>query len=114
MNLALPQARTPAARNVIRKNVGFGQAGECGSGVQVIRDNVFVSGNVTILDCGSATKISATYNLNCRRCSGAGNVTGTPIFVGGANPTTYAGWRLAPGSPGKGAASDGTDIGIRG
>jgi hypothetical protein len=103
--------------NVIRKNVGFGQAGECGSGVQVIRDNVFVSGNVTILDCGSATKISATYNLNCAFCTasgGTGNISGTPIFVGGANPTTYAGWRLAPGSPGKGAASDGTDIGIGG
>jgi hypothetical protein len=41
------------------------------------------------------------------------NFLGTPQFVGGANPTTYAGFKLAPGSPGKGAASDGLDVGIR-
>src|SRR5262249_7651945 len=34
----------------------------------------------------------------------------TPIYVG--LPTTYAGYRLAPGSPGVGAASDGTNVGI--
>ena len=35
----------------------------------------------------------------------------TPVYVGPA--TTYAGYRLAAGSPGKGAASDGKDLGIR-
>jgi hypothetical protein len=40
------------------------------------------------------------------------NINGTPIFVGGSSPTTWAGFKLAPGSPGIGAASDGTDVGI--
>jgi hypothetical protein len=44
--------------------------------------------------------------------SGSSNVTGRPAFVGGAAPSTYAGWALAVGSPGKGAATDGTDMGI--
>jgi parallel beta helix pectate lyase-like protein len=41
------------------------------------------------------------------------NFSGTPTFVGGANPTTYAGYQLAPGSRGKGAATDGLDVGAR-
>jgi hypothetical protein len=41
-----------------------------------------------------------------------GDFLGTPTFVGGAHPTTWAGYKLAAGSPGKGAASDGTDVGI--
>ena len=41
------------------------------------------------------------------------NFGGTPQFVGGAHPTSYAGFKLAPGSPGKGRASDGLDLGIR-
>ena len=46
-SLSMRNPRSHYVHNVIRKNVGFGQAGECGSGVQVIRDNVFVSGKVT-------------------------------------------------------------------
>lgn len=43
----------------------------------------------------------------------SGDFVGTPVFVGGTSPTTYAGYALAAGSPGKGAASDGLDVGIR-
>jgi hypothetical protein len=39
------------------------------------------------------------------------SVTGAPIFVGGASPTTLAGFALAANSPGKNAASDGKDMG---
>jgi hypothetical protein len=42
-----------------------------------------------------------------------GDFIGIPQYVGGADPTTYDGYCLAPGSPGKGAASDGLDVGIR-
>jgi hypothetical protein len=35
----------------------------------------------------------------------------SPTFVGGANPSTITGFALAAGSRGKGAASDGTDMG---
>jgi Right handed beta helix region/Bacterial TSP3 repeat len=48
-----------------------------------------------------------------RQSGGAGNFLGNPQFAGGPNPTTYAGFRLAPGSPGSNAASDGQDVGIR-
>jgi hypothetical protein len=46
--------------------------------------------------------------------TGAHDLTGTPGFAGGATPTTWAGFRLAPGSAGTLAASDGTDMGISG
>ncbi len=35
------------------------------------------------------------------------------VFVGGDDPADGAGWMLAPGSPGAGAASDGANRGIR-
>jgi Right handed beta helix region len=41
-----------------------------------------------------------------------GDLRGSPRFAEGADPTTYDGFRLATGSPGKDAASDGGDIGI--
>jgi hypothetical protein len=91
--------------------VSFANAnsGETASGNHV-RDNVFTSGGGI-----SATGSYGTndHNLNAGK-PGTGDITGTPIFVGGANPTTYAGYRLAAGSPGKGAASDGSDMGVRG
>jgi hypothetical protein len=70
-----------------------------------------------------ATSVLLSGGVNCtpsrndhnmlRSGSGSANFTGNPIFVGGANPTSYAGFRLAPGSPGRGAASDGANVGIR-
>ncbi len=51
-----------------------------------------------------------------RGCSGCswliGNVIGTPSYVGGASPTTYAGFALNAGSPGKNAGNNGRDMGI--
>lgn len=42
------------------------------------------------------------------------NVSGVDVpYVGGATPNTYSGFHLAPGSVGVGAASDGTNVGIR-
>jgi hypothetical protein len=63
----------------------------------VIRDNVIAG-----MGGGNGT-YTADHNL----------MTGSsrPSFVGPL--TTYAGFRLAGGSPGKGAASDGLDVGIR-
>jgi hypothetical protein len=84
---------------------------KCGGG-EVVRDNVFTVRAIYLGVC-TATTYTASNNLNCL-CSGSNNITGTPVFVGGSKPTTYAGYRLATGSPGKGAASDGTDIGIGG
>jgi hypothetical protein len=38
-------------------------------------------------------------------------MNGTPVFSGGSNPGSYAGYALATSSPGKSAATDSKDIG---
>jgi hypothetical protein len=42
-----------------------------------------------------------------------GDEAGTPVFVGGASPDRWGGFRLAGSSPGAGTASGGADVGIR-
>ncbi len=81
------------------------------------RNNIFTAG--ARMEGGDFTNVSEDYNL-CPRasttCDGPHDVYGTPVFVGGTNPTTFtsrADYRLAPGSPGRNAASDGSDLGIR-
>jgi hypothetical protein len=76
-----------------------------------IRDNVLKA--IALLD--SDSNATPKVNANNMLLSGASgqNFNGTPSFQGGANPTTYAGFALAAGSPGKGRASDGLDVGIR-
>ena len=56
---------------------------------------------------------SASYNLGgtTGQAIGTNAIVGTPTFVGGSVPTTWAGWQLAVGSLGKGNASDGLDRG---
>jgi hypothetical protein len=87
-----------------------------GSGT-VIRDNILTG--ISNGDGGLNSTFSEDHNLCRQSCSatgdqgpGTGDIKGTPTFVGGTNPTTYAGYALAPGSTGIGAASDGTNIGI--
>jgi hypothetical protein len=75
----------------------------------VLRDNAMVNAAFVASGCSGCTN---AYNLYTRNASGTSALTGTPRFAGGASPTTYAGWALASGSPGKGNASDGTDRGI--
>ena len=81
----------------------------------VVRDNIFIGGTTNALDAGNCSGCTVTSNLfaSPRDASGVAALVAMPVFVGGANPTTYAGYQLAPGSPGKGAASDGADRGIR-
>jgi hypothetical protein len=81
----------------------------------VVRDNVFVDANTNASDPGNCSGCTVSSNLFAasKDSSGTGLLVGMPSFIGGASPTTYAGYQLAPGSPGKGTASDGTDRGIR-
>ena len=76
----------------------------------IVRDNVFAAGGG--IDSGVRTYGVGDHNLNSGD-PGVGNVKGSPVFVGGKKPTSYAGFRLAADSPGKRAASDGGDMGIR-
>ena len=77
----------------------------------LVRDNVFTSGGGVSWSPGGINWGTADHNLNAG-VSGTGNISGTPVFVGGPHPTSYEGYALAAGSPGKGAASDGTDMGV--
>jgi hypothetical protein len=63
----------------------------------VIRDNI-----MAVIGGGNGT-YTADHNLN--------TVQSKPVFAGPLN--IYAGFRLAAGSPGRGGASDGLDVGIR-
>ena len=78
----------------------------------LIRDNVFTDAGNGITDSSGANWGTQDHNLNSG-LSGSGNIIGTPVWAGGSRPTSYDGYHLAPGSPGKSAASDGTDMGIR-
>jgi hypothetical protein len=77
----------------------------------LVRDNVVLNGSLNGDGCQSCT---VSYNLfgSGSRATGTNSLTGTPAFSGGAAPTTWAGWALKSGSPGKGSASDGIDRGI--
>lgn len=116
----LDDSNSVIAHNVIEP--GTGEAGPlgqidvggksnegAGSGT-IIRDNV-----MSEIDNGNGG-LNATYgasnNLCANGCNGTGNITGKPTFAAGAAPTSFAGFALAPGSPGIGAASDGTNMGI--
>jgi hypothetical protein len=83
-----------------------------------VRDNLWTNGNpgVHIGNLNSCSPppdgvFTENHNLNCG-CGGTGDLTATATFAGGSSPTTWEGWALASGAAGKGAASDGTDIGI--
>lgn len=73
----------------------------------VVQDNI-----LTDLGLDRATLGQRDHNL-MPTTPPTGDLQGVPVFVGGDHPTTYAGYRLAAGSPGKGAASDGADVGIK-
>ena len=75
----------------------------------VFRDNTMIAASFNTSGCSGCT---TSYNLFTTRATGTNALTGTPRLAGGSSPTTYAGWALASGSPGKGNASDGRDRGI--
>jgi hypothetical protein len=76
------------------------------SGTTVV-DNV--ASRIDLLD---GSTLAARHHNLLRQSAGSGDMLGTPVFAGGVNPATYELYRLGAGSPGKGAASDGRDVGI--
>jgi hypothetical protein len=79
----------------------------------LVRDNVFTVGGGISLDSGSRSYGFNDHNLNAGE-PGVADIRGVPVFVGGAKPTSYSGYGLAPSSRGKGRAVGGSDMGIRG
>lgn len=96
--------------------IGFGSKSGGSSTGSIARNNIVRAGVCT--GCGDVSPTFASgspnYNLCASSCAGANSLTGTPVFSGGAfaSGTTLAYYALASGSPGKGAASDGLDIGV--
>ena len=80
-----------------------------------IRNNVARDISLT----GGGATCTPTQNTNNLVNSGAtsGNINGTPVFTGGSTLSswdTFSDGCLAPGSPGKTSATDGTEVGICG
>ncbi len=74
----------------------------------VIRDNILAN-----VSWGGQTA-DEDYNLMATgRGRGANDTRGLPSYAGGQAPASYAGFKLAAGSNGKGTASDGFDRGAR-
>jgi hypothetical protein len=89
------------------------KSGSANSSGGKITNNIMVNGNFNASGsvCTSCTIDHNLFNSS-GRASGTNTVIGTPVFTGGTNPTTYAGFALASGSVGKGKATDGTDLGV--
>jgi hypothetical protein len=78
-----------------------------------IVDNI-ASGGIELTDGSDQPCTPSEDTHNMFRSGATGHdFNGIPQFVGGANPSTYAGFKLVPGSAGKKAASDGLDVGAR-
>ena len=77
----------------------------------ILRDNVAVNGSLNSSGCSACTNAYNLYSVRAK-ASGTSQVVGTPVFSGGGAPTTFAGYELKAGSPGKGNASDGADRGV--
>jgi hypothetical protein len=62
---------------------------------------------------GGSTFAVNDYNMcTSGTCAGSHSLKGSPSWVGGANPQTFAGYALTGSSAGRLAASDGADIGV--
>jgi hypothetical protein len=99
----------------IQVQTGSKVGGQASRGV-VVEDNVFAQGaDVNPSQGSGCSGCPIAHNLfaTSGAASGTDAIVGTPVFVGGANPSTYDGYQLASTSPGRGSASDGNDLGAR-
>jgi Big-like domain-containing protein len=99
----------------IQVQTGSKVGGQASRGV-VVQDNVFAQGaDINPSQGSGCSNCPIAHNLfaTSGAASGTDAIVGTPVFVGGADPSTYAGYQLASNSPGRGDASDGNDLGAR-
>jgi hypothetical protein len=107
---------------VVGGSIGCGYTHEGNACFATFRNNITPTFSVGGTNIGGSTGTNPTYfdyNLcTSGSCTGFGGITGfhnlsgTPTFVGGTNPSSYSGYALSAGSLGHGAGSDGKDIGI--
>lgn len=80
-----------------------------------IKNNAFINSTYNPNAQGSISGCSncaASYNISTGAITGTNSIQGTPTFLGGTSPTTWAGWQLTSGSLGYRNASDGNDRGV--
>jgi hypothetical protein len=87
--------------------IGPGPKGDPSRGT-VVQDNVL--GQLSL--SGGSTLGTDRHNLIATPGGGPADRVGRPVLAGGAHPASRSAFALAGGSPGTGAASDGTDVGI--
>jgi hypothetical protein len=109
-------AASPIFRHntVTNTNVGFAaKSGMPATTNAVVENNILTGGVFDVNGGGGCSGCTFRYNLfnSSTNARGTNNVIGTPIYVGGSRPTSFAGWQLAAGSPGKNAGLDGNDVG---
>jgi hypothetical protein len=99
-------------------SVGHGaKAGDTPNSNHLWQDNIFVGANFyNYNDQGNGSCSGCAYNNNLfynGTPRGTNQIIGAPSFVGGTNPSTWEGFRLASGSLGSGDAANppGTDVG---
>ena len=69
-----------------------------------VRNNLMFNNNLGFKTSGGA---------GCNPCTFSNNANVIPVFVGGANPQVYSGFRLVAGSPGSNLSSTGGAVGVR-
>jgi hypothetical protein len=87
----------------------FGNPNGCGLVTNVTLTNNIVTGELRLSE--GQTKATFTIEFNNGIGGGGHAIDGTPTFVGGSQPSTWQGFRLAADSIGKNAGGDGKDIG---
>jgi len=87
--------------------LGHKPADPAGKGTIVV-DNI--ASAISVNDGSAAARID--HNL-VRSGARAGDISGSPAFVGGTSPSTWSGFQLASTSLGVNAASDGPNLGSR-
>jgi hypothetical protein len=70
--------------------------------------NLYITGNAAIMEYGVNYSLASWIT---HYGGDAHSLAGSPTFVGGANPAEIEDFELDANSPGKGAASDSTDMG---
>jgi hypothetical protein len=89
-------------------SIRFGDPNGCGLVTNVTFTNNILTGGMNLTEGQSASTFTRTFNYGA---GGSTAISGAPTYVGGTYPSAWPGWQLAAGSTGKGAASDGRDIG---
>jgi hypothetical protein len=81
-----------------------------------VRDNIWINSDLGFFGgqtvCSACTYTNNLVDAESSVVNSQNQISGSPTFTGGSNPTTWGGFQLAAGSLGENRATDGTDIGV--